>query len=83
MEDVELLEELIKAIVTESKKVKVTRKVDEMGVLLGIESAKEDRKIIIGKKGQTIDLFRKIFFLVGIKNQARYSIKVIEDERGR
>ena len=83
MEDIKLLEEILKSFVNEPKSLKICRDTDDMGVLFKIDAPKEDRALIIGKKGMTISSIRAIFRMIGYKNKARYSIQVIEEEDGR
>lgn len=82
--DAALLEQIIKAFVDEPEKVTVERKVDEMGVLLLVKLDEKDAGLVIGKEGSTIAALRKIMGLVGMKNKARYNIKldVPPDKKG-
>lgn len=74
--DAALLEQVIKAFVDEPDKVSVERKVDEMGVLLLVKLDEKDAGLVIGKQGSTISALRKIMGVVGMKNNARYNIKL-------
>lgn len=81
--DTALLEQIIKAIVDEPEKVTVERKVDEMGVLLLVKIDEKDAGLVIGKEGSTIMAIRKIMGVVGMKNSARYNIKLdVPDKKG-
>jgi predicted RNA-binding protein YlqC (UPF0109 family) len=85
-QDQEFLEMIVKTIVTHPKDVKVTRKVDEMGVLLTLEINPEDMGNVIGRQGQTAKAIRTLLKIVGAKNQARVNLKILEPEgstRGR
>ncbi len=79
--DAALLEQIIKAIVDEPEKVTVERKVDEMGVLLLVKLDEKDAGLVIGKAGSTIMALRKIMGVVGMKNNARYNIKLDVPEK--
>lgn len=81
--DTALLEQIIKAIVDEPEKVTVERKVDEMGVLLLVKIDEKDAGLVIGKEGSTIMAIRKIMGVLGMKNNARYNIKLdVPDKKG-
>lgn len=79
--DTALLEQIIKAFVDEPEKVAVERKVDEMGVLLLVKLDEKDAGLVIGKAGGTIAAIRRIMSVVGMKNNARYNIKLDVPER--
>ncbi len=74
--DAALLEQILKAFVDTPEKVAVERKVDEMGVLLLVKLDEKDAGLVIGKQGSTISALRKIMGVVGMKNNARYNIKL-------
>lgn len=74
----ELLEDILKAIVECPEEVKVTRKNDEMGVLLSVELSPKDMGQVIGKKGNTISAIRNLVKIVGIKSHARVNVKLEE-----
>uniref|UniRef100_A0A7C4M0M4 RNA-binding protein KhpA n=1 Tax=candidate division CPR3 bacterium TaxID=2268181 RepID=A0A7C4M0M4_UNCC3 len=80
MDDVKLLEDIVKAIVSEPSDVKIERKVDEMGVLLELTINPKDMGTIIGKEGKTAKALRTILRAFGAKNQARLNLKIIEPE---
>lgn len=74
--DVALLEQIIKAIVEKPESVAISRKVDEMGVLLTVRLDDKDAGALIGRAGETIAAIRRIMKLVGIKANARINIKL-------
>ena len=80
MTDVQLLEIIIKAIVSEPDAVKVGRTVDERGVLLELDVALKDMGTIIGKEGRTAKALRTILRAFGAKTNARLNLKIIEPE---
>ena len=79
-QDQEFVEYLVKAIVDNPDKVKTTRRVDEMGVLIELEVAPEDMGKIIGKEGKTAKSVRTLLRVLGAKNNARVNLKIIEPE---
>lgn len=80
MDDIKLLETIIKAIVSEPDAVKVERKVDERGVLLELDVSLKDMGTIIGKEGRTAKALRTILRAFGAKTNARLNLKIIEPE---
>lgn len=78
--DQQFLEFLVKSIVDHAEDVKVDRKVDEMGVLLTLKVNPLDMGQIVGKKGSTAQAIRSLLRIVGIKNNARVNLKIIEPE---
>jgi len=76
----ELLEIIIKELVLNPEKIKVEKKITEMGTLLIIYCPKEERKYIIGKKGTTLKLLRGLMWKIGVKNRQAIYIKIEEQE---
>ena len=81
--DQEFLESVIKAIVDNPNDVKVTRTIDEMGVLLNLKVNPEDMGKIIGRQGSTAKAIRTILRIIGTKHNARINLKIEEPEGGR
>ncbi|MDP3014985.1 MAG: KH domain-containing protein [bacterium] len=80
--DQEFLEFLIKAIVDHPEDVTVDRKVDEMGVLLSLKVNALDMGQVVGRGGATAQSIRSLLRIVGIKNNARVNLKIVEPEGG-
>ena len=80
--DQEFLEHVVKALVDNPNAVEITRKVDEMGVLLSVKVDKEDVGKLIGRQGNTAKAVRTLLRVVGIKNRARVNLKIEEPEGG-
>jgi len=76
--DQEFLELMIKALADHPEDVKVTRTVDEMGVLLSLDVHAEDMGKIIGRSGNTAKAIRTLLRVVGMKNNARVNLKINE-----
>lgn len=74
----ETLENIIKALVNNPDDVKITRSLDELGVLLKIKVNPQDMGLIIGRKGTIIQAIKTIMKAIGIKHHARINIKVEE-----
>lgn len=78
--DQDFLEVLVKAIVDNPNDVKVTRNVDEMGVLLTLDINPSDMGYVIGRRGQNARAIRTLLRLVGAKNNSRVNMKINEPE---
>ncbi len=79
-QDQQFLEYVVKALADYPNDVKVTRTVDEMGVLLVLSVNKDDMGKIIGRSGQTAKAIRTVLRVVGMKNDARVNLKIEEPE---
>jgi predicted RNA-binding protein YlqC (UPF0109 family) len=79
--DQEFLEYVVKSLVDHKDEVKISRKVDEMGVLLSLKVHPDDMRQIIGKGGATVRAIRSLVRLVGAKNHARVNLKIEESEK--
>jgi predicted RNA-binding protein YlqC (UPF0109 family) len=80
MKDQEFVEYVVKALVENPDKVKVDRRVDEMGVLITLDVAGEDMGKIIGRDGATAKALRTLLRVVGMKNNARVNLKINEPD---
>ena len=76
--DQEFLAYVVKALIDHPEEVKVSRKVDEMGVLLSLDVHPEDMGKIIGRQGNTAKAIRTLLRVVGMKNNARVNLKINE-----
>lgn len=81
--DKEFLEYLVKSLVDNPDAVKVSRVVDEMGVLLTLDIDPEDMGKVIGRMGNTAKAIRTLLRVVGMKNNARVNLKINEPEGGK
>ena len=80
MKDQEFVEYVVKALVDNPDKVKVERRVDEMGVLITLDVDAADMGKIIGRDGATAKALRTLLRVVGMKNNARVNLKINEPE---
>lgn len=78
--DQQFLEFVAKSVVANANDVKVTRTVDERGVLLTLDINPADMGYIIGRRGQTAQAIRTLLKIVGAKNNARVNLKINEPE---
>ncbi len=77
-QDQVFLENIVKDLVDHPEDVVVTRKVDEMGVLMTLDVNPEDMGKIIGRQGNTAKAIRILLRVVGMKNNARVNLKINE-----
>ena len=80
MKDPEFVEYVVNAWVDNGDKVKVERRVDEMGVLITLDVDASDMGKIIGRDGATAKALRTLLRVVGMKNNARVNLKINEPE---
>lgn len=78
--DQEFLEYVVRSIVDHPEDVHVERKVDDKGVLLSLRVGKQDMGQVLGRKGATAIAIRSLLHIVGIKHNARISLKIEEPE---
>ena len=76
--DFQFVELVVKQIVDHPDAIEITRKVDELGVLITLRVHKDDMGQIIGKSGQTAKALRILLRVIGSKNNARVNFKIIE-----
>lgn len=80
--DQQFLEYVVKALVDNSNDVKITRTVDEMGVLMTLEVNAADMGKVIGRDGNTAKAIRTLLRVVGMKNNSRVNLKINEPAGG-
>ena len=79
----EFLEFLVKSIVDHPEDVECERKIDEMGVLLSLKVNRQDMGQVVGREGSTAKAIRSLLRIVGVKNNARVNLKILEPEGGK
>ena len=77
------LDQVVKALVDNSKDVVITRTVDEMGVLLTLTVHPDDMGKIIGRDGNIAKALRTLLRVVGMKHNARVNLKINEPVGGK
>ncbi len=80
--DSQFLEYVVKALVDNPNDVKLTRVVDEMGVLLTLDVNPADMGKVIGREGNTAKAIRTLLRVVGMKHNARVNLKINEPAGG-
>ena len=81
--DQEFVEYIVKSLVDHPDKVKTTRAVDEMGVLITLDIDPADMGQVIGRQGQTARAIRTLLKVVGARNKARVNLKIKEPAGAR
>src|ERR1700756_278117 len=79
-QDQQFLDYVVKALVDHPEDVKISRNIDEMGVLLTLTVNKDDMGKVIGRSGATAKAIRTILRVVGMKHDARVNLKIEEPE---
>jgi predicted RNA-binding protein YlqC (UPF0109 family) len=81
--DQQFVEYIVKSLVGHPDDVIVERLIDEKGVLLTLTVNPEDLGRVIGKRGVTAQSLRTLLRALGTKNDARYNLKIVnnDDER--
>lgn len=80
-----LLEYIVKGIVNNPEEVEITEKesVDFPGLtILNIKVSEQDKGVVIGRKGRTINAIRDLITISAIRNDKRVRVLVDEDQRG-
>jgi predicted RNA-binding protein YlqC (UPF0109 family) len=81
----ELLEHIVKAIVNNPEAVSIEEKesVDFPGLtILTINVAEEDKGVVIGRRGRTINSIRDLITINAIRNDKRVKVLIKDDDRG-
>lgn len=78
--DQQFVEYIVKTLVNNPDKVIVERQIDEKGVLLSLTVDPEDVGRVIGRRGATAQSIRTLLRALGTKNDARYNLKIVNDE---
>jgi hypothetical protein len=81
--DQQFVEYIVKSLVGNPDDVVVDRVIDEKGVLLSLTVHPDDLGRVIGKRGVTAQSLRTLLRALGTKNDARYNLKIVnnDDER--
>lgn len=80
--DQQFVEYIVKALVSNPDAVKIDRTIDEKGVLLKLEVDPQDLGRVIGRNGITAKSIRTLLRALGVKNDARYNLKIVDTNEG-
>lgn len=81
--DQQFIEYIVKSVVGHPDDVAVERIIDEKGVLLILTVNPEDLGRVIGKRGVTAQSLRTLLRALGTKNDARYNLKIVNNDDQR
>ena len=81
--DQQFVEYIVKSLVGHPDDVAVERLIDEKGVLLSLTVNPEDLGRVIGKRGVTAQSLRTLLRALGTKNDARYNLKIVNNDEER
>lgn len=81
--DQQFIEYIVKSLVGHPSDVTVERIIDEKGVLLSLTVNPEDLGRVIGKRGVTAQSLRTLLRALGTKNDARYNLKIVNNDDQR
>jgi len=81
--DQQFVEYIVKSLVGHPDDVVVERLIDEKGVLLTLTVNPEDLGRVIGKRGVTAQSLRTLLRALGTKNDARYNLKIVNNDDQR
>jgi len=73
----ELVEYIVKAIVTDPEKVSITTEDTEEGLLLKLEVAPEDKGRVIGKQGRVAEAIRTLLRVKAAKEETRVRLQIV------
>ena len=78
--DQQFVEYVVKSLVENPDDAVVERLIDEKGVLLTLTVNPEDLGRVIGKRGGTAQSLRTLLRALGTKNDARYNLKIVNND---
>ena len=78
--DQQFIEYIVKTLVSHPDAVVVQRDIDEKGVLLSLTVDPEDLGRVIGRRGVTAQSLRTLLRALGTKNDARYNLKIVNND---
>lgn len=81
--DQQFVEYIVTSLVGYPDDVVVERIVDEKGVLLTLTVNPDDLGRVIGKRGVTAQSLRTLLRALGTKNEARYNLKIVNNDDDR
>jgi hypothetical protein len=81
--DQKFLKEVVSMLVDHPKDLKISREVDERGVLLTVDVNPEDLGMLIGKQGRNISALRHLVRMVGFQSKAFVNVKLNQPEKAQ
>lgn len=81
--DQQFIEYIVQSLVGHPDDVVVERLIDEKGVLLTLTVHPDDLGRVIGKRGVTAQSLRTLLRALGTKHDARYNLKIVNNDDDR
>lgn len=81
--DVAFVDYIVRSLVNYPDDVQIDRSIDDKGVLLELTVNPKDLGRIIGKQGATAQSIRSLLRTLGLKNDARYNLKIVDNSPGK
>jgi predicted RNA-binding protein YlqC (UPF0109 family) len=76
----QFLQNVLEAIVEDTKDLVIDGKIDELGVLLTVHVSERDMGKLIGKGGQTVKALRTLLRIIGGNAKQRINIRIVEPD---
>lgn len=73
----ELVEYIVKSIVTDPDKVSITTEESEEGLILKLEVAPEDKGRVIGKQGRVAEAMRTLLRVKAAKEETKVRLQIV------
>jgi predicted RNA-binding protein YlqC (UPF0109 family) len=73
----ELIEYIVKSIVSDPDKVSITTEDGEEGLILKLEVAPEDKGRVIGKQGRVAEAMRTLLRVKAAKEETRVRLQIV------
>ncbi|MBE9505728.1 MAG: KH domain-containing protein [Chloroflexi bacterium] len=73
----ELIEYIVKSIVTDPDKVSITEEDSDEGLLVKLEVAPEDKGRVIGKQGRVAEAMRTLLRVKAAKEETRVRLQIL------
>lgn len=73
----ELVEYIVKSIVSEPDKVSLTEESGDEGLLIKLEVAPEDKGRVIGRQGRVAEAMRTLLRVKAAKNETRVRLEIV------
>lgn len=78
--DVDTLSNILKSLVTKPQAIKISRQLDELGVLLSIQVDPQDMGIVIGRNGAMATAIKTVMKAVGRANNMNLRVQFLEPD---
>ena len=73
----DLVEYIVKSIVSEPDAVKVTEESDDQGILIKLEVSPEDKGRVIGRQGRVAEAIRTLLRVKAARNETRVRLEIL------